>query len=307
MTRAPVPVICLAGPTGAGKTALAIELAQRLNGEIVNADSRQVYADFPIICAQPSAEEQGVVPHHLYGFLPTEQKISAGQWADMAHAKAAALRAAGKAPILVGGTGMYFHTLLHGIAAIPAIDPAITDALAARLHDEGAPALHAELTRVDPTYAGRIHPNDSQRIVRALEVAQGTGKAFSWWHEHAMGDPLCRGPLLVIDAPLSWLEPRLKERMRLMLAAGALEEGRAARERCRDASAPGWSGIGCAEVLSHLAGECSLEECCSLWYRHTRAYAKRQLTWFHGRREALFFAPGEEERLVAEACEAWQQ
>lgn len=306
MTQPPIPVICLAGPTGAGKTVLAIELARRLDGEIVNADSRQVYADFPIICAQPSAEEQKAVPHHLYGFLPTEQKISAGQWAEMAHAKAHALRARGKTPILVGGTGMYFHTLLHGIAAIPAIDPAITAALAARLRNEGATALHADLTRVDAVYAGRIHPNDSQRIVRALEVAQGTGKPFSWWHEHAMAAPLCRGPLLVIDASLSWLESRLKERMRLMLAAGALEEGRLAREKCRESCAPGWSGIGCAEVLSHLAGECSLEECCSLWYRHTRAYAKRQLTWFHGRKDARFFAPGEENRLMAEASAAWQ-
>lgn len=306
MTQAPVPVICLAGPTGAGKTALAIELARRLNGDIVNADSRQVYADFPIICAQPSAEEQASVPHHLYGFLPTGQKISAGQWADMAHAKAVALRAQGRTPILVGGTGMYFHTLLHGIAAIPAIDPAITAALAARLRDEGAPALYAELARVDAAYAERIHPNDSQRIVRALEVVQGTGKPFSWWHEYAMADPLCQGPLLVIDAPLSWLEPRLKERIRLMLAAGALEEGRVARERCGDPGAPGWSGIGCAEVLAHLAGACTLEECCALWYRHTRAYAKRQLTWFHGRKEALFFAPGEEDRLMSVACSAWQ-
>lgn len=307
MTRGPVPVICLAGPTGAGKTALAIDLARRLNGEIVNADSRQVYADFPIICAQPSAEEQGTVPHHLYGFLPTAQKISAGQWADMAHAKVAALFAQGKTPILVGGTGMYFHTLLHGIAAIPAIDPDITCVLAARLRDEGAPALHAELGRVDAVYAARIHPNDSQRIVRALEVVQGTGKPFSWWHKNAMAEPLCRGPLLVIDATLSWLEPRLRERIQLMLTVGALEEARAARAKCDDATAPGWSGIGCAEVLAHLAGKCSLEECCTLWYRHTRAYAKRQLTWFHGRKEAQFFAPGEEDKLMAEACMTWHQ
>ena len=301
MTRSPVPVICLAGPTGAGKTALAIELAQRLNGEIVNADSRQVYADFPIICAQPSAGERAVVPHHCYGFLPTDTKISAGQWADMAHAKALELHERGKVPILVGGTGMYFHTLLHGIAAIPPIDPAISAALAERLAAEGAPALHAELATVDAVYAARIHPNDSQRIVRALEVVQGTGKPFSWWHENAMAAPLCRGPLFVLDATLTWLEPRLRERIRLMLEAGALDEGRAALETCSDPAAPGWSGIGCAEVLGHLTGQYSLEECCALWFKHTRAYAKRQLTWFHGRKEAIFFLPGEEDALLAAA------
>ena len=307
MSSSPVSVICLAGPTGAGKTALALELARRLDGEIVNADSRQVYADFPIICAQPSPEEQAVVPHHLYGFLPTERKISAGQWADMAHAKAVALRERGKTPILVGGTGMYFHTLLHGIATIPPVDATISKILAERLRNGGAPALHAELADIDPVYAARIHPNDSQRIVRALEVAQGTGKPFSWWHENAMAAPLCRGPLLVIDATLVWLEPRLGERIRLMLAAGALDEGRKAMTACSDANAPGWSGIGCAEVLGYLTGQHDLETCRTLWFKHTRAYAKRQLTWFHGRREALLFAPGGEDRLLAAAEAAFSR
>ena len=303
MTQAPIPVICLAGPTGAGKTALAIELARRCNGEIINADSRQVYADFPVICAQPSAEERAAVPHHLYGFLPTAQKISAGQWADMAHAQALALHGRGKMPILVGGTGMYFHTLLHGIAAIPPVDPAITQALSARLAAEGAPALHAELATVDAVYAARIHPNDSQRIVRALEVAQGTGKPFSWWHENAMAAPLCWGPLLVIDATLDWLAPRLRQRITLMLEAGALGEASNARRNCPDASAPGWSGIGCAEIWGHLKGEYDLEHCCELWFKNTRAYAKRQLTWFHGRKEARFFAPGQEQALLHEALD----
>ena len=301
MTRAPVPVICLAGPTGAGKTALALELARQLDGEIVNADSRQVYADFPIVCAQPSAGERAICPHHLYGFLPTPQKISAGQWADMAHAKAIEMHERGKMPILVGGTGMYFHALLHGIAAIPPIDPAISTALAERLAASGAPVLHAELATVDAAYAARIHPNDSQRIVRALEVVQATGKPFSWWHENAMAAPLCHGPLYVIDASLAWLESRLRERIRLMLEAGALDEGRAALQKCSDPAAPGWSGIGCAEVLGHLQGQHSLEECCTLWFKHTRAYAKRQLTWFHGRKEARLFLPGKENALLADA------
>ena len=248
----PAPVICLAGPTGSGKTAAALLLARELDGEVINADSRQVYADFPLITAQPSPEERAACPHHLYGFLPATQKISAGQWAEQAAAKARELLARGRTPLLVGGTGLYFQALLRGIADIPPLDPAISARLEARLDAEGAPALHAELRKADPAYAARIHPNDRQRIARALEVLEGTGRPFSWWHENAMAAPLCRGPLLVLNAELAWLEPRLARRLDLMLAAGALDEARRARARCDDPAAPGWSGIGAAEALAHL-------------------------------------------------------
>ena len=301
---APLPVICLAGPTGCGKTAAALALAEALGGEVINADSRQVYSDFPLITAQPSPEEQACCPHHLYGFLPTEQKISAGRWADQAVAEAKAVLARGHVPLLVGGTGLYFQGLLHGIAEIPAIDPAITAALTARLAEEGPAALHAELAAKDPAYAARIHPNDRQRIVRALEVLAGTGHTFSWWHEHGMPEPPCAGPLLVLDMELDALTPRLARRIDLMLEQGALDEARAARRRCDDAAAPGWSGIGCAEVLAHLRGELSLEECHRLWLHNTRAYAKRQRTWFRARSEARFFAPQDLDGLLAAARQA---
>ena len=290
---APLPVICLAGPTGCGKTAAAIELAHALDAEIVNADSRQVYADFPCITAQPSAEERAACPHHLYGFLPTEARISAGRWAEMAAETVRRLRDGGKRALLVGGTGLYFQTLLRGIADIPPVAPEISARWTQRLAEEGPERLHAELGRLDPAYAARIHPHDRQRIVRALEVQDATGKPFSWWHEHAMSAPLCAGPLFYLAPTLDWLEPRLARRIDQMLAEGALEEARAARRRNDDPAAPGWSGIGCAEVLAHLRGELSLEDCRTLWLRHTRAYAKRQLTWFRGRPEAVAVPPGE--------------
>lgn len=290
---APLPVICLAGPTGCGKTAAAIELAHALDAEIVNADSRQVYADFPCITAQPSAEERAACPHHLYGFLPTEARISAGRWAEMAAETVRRLHDDGKRALLVGGTGLYFQTLLRGIADIPPVAPEISARWTQRLAEEGPERLHAELGRLDPAYAARIHPHDRQRIVRALEVQDATGKPFSWWHEHAMSAPLCAGPLFYLAPTLDWLEPRLARRIDQMLAEGALEEARAARRRNDDPAAPGWSGIGCAEVLAHLRGELSLEDCRTLWLRHTRAYAKRQLTWFRGRPEAVAVPPGE--------------
>lgn len=290
---APLPVICLAGPTGCGKTAAAIELAHALDAEIVNADSRQVYADFPCITAQPSAEERAACPHHLYGFLPTEARISAGRWAEMAAETVRRLHDDGKRALLVGGTGLYFQTLLRGIADIPPVAPEISARWMERLAEEGPERLHAELGRLDPAYAARIHPHDRQRIVRALEVQDATGKPFSWWHEHAMSAPLCAGPLFYLAPTLDWLEPRLARRIDQMLAEGALEEARAARRRNDDPAAPGWSGIGCAEVLAHLRGELSLADCRALWLKNTRAYAKRQLTWFRGRPEAVAVPPGE--------------
>lgn len=301
---APLPVICLAGPTGCGKTAAAIELAQALDAEIVNADSRQVYADFPCITAQPSAEERAACPHHLYGFLPTEARISAGCWAEMAADAVRRLHERGKRALLVGGTGLYFQTLLRGIADIPPVAPEISARWTQRLAEEGPERLHAELGRLDPAYAARIHPHDRQRIVRALEVQDATGKPFSWWHEHAMSAPLCAGPLFSLAPTLDWLTPRLARRIDLMLAEGALEEARAARRRNDDPAAPGWSGIGCAEVLAHLRGELSLADCRALWLRHTRAYAKRQLTWFRGRKEAIHMLPGETAGLLRRVREA---
>lgn len=296
-----LPVICLAGPTGSGKTAAALAVAEALGGEVINADSRQVYADFPRITAQPSAEELAHCLHHLYGFLPTAQKISAGQWTALAQDAARQILSRGKIPLLVGGTGLYFQTLLHGTADIPQVDPALTTALTARLEELGPQAMHAELTRVDPDYAARIHPNDRQRIVRALEVHEATGRPFTWWHKYAMSRPPCSGPLLVLDAPLHWLEPRLARRLDMMIAFGAMDEAAQALKSCDDDNAPGWTGIGCAEALAFLRGRLSLDACRDLWLRNTRAYAKRQLTWFRARPEAVWLPPDDVDAVVKAA------
>lgn len=294
-------VICLVGPTGAGKTAIALRLANALGGEVVNADSRQVYRDFPVITAQPSPEERAVCPHHLYGFLNSEEKISAGQWATRAVAAAAAVSARGAAPILVGGTGLYFKALLEGIADIPPVDPTVTRALTEECAARGPEVLHQRLREVDPVYAARIHPHDRQRIIRALEVARGTGRSFSWWHEHAAVTPLCAGLRLGVQMDLATLTPRLERRIDAMLEAGALEEAQEARKRCDDPAKPGWSGIGCAELYRHLAGELTLEDARGLWARNTRAYAKRQLTWFRADPHLHWYAPDDAEALIRRA------
>ena len=302
----PLPVICLAGPTGSGKTAAALAMAHALDGEVVNADSRQVYADFPLITAQPSTEEHACCPHHLYGFLPTENKISAGRWADAATNQVRDILARGKTPLLVGGTGLYFQALLRGMVQIPPIDPQLTAQLTARVEAEGAARLHADLQACDPAYAAKIHPNDRQRIIRALEVSQSTGRPFTWWHSNSMSSPLCAGPLLTLNATLEWLEPRLARRLDLMLEHGALDEARAAMGRCADPAAPGWSGIGCAETLAHLQGRLSLRDCRQQWLHNTRAYAKRQLTWFRARPEAVWLPPDKPDEVVEAAQRLWQ-
>ena len=304
--HASLPVICLAGPTGSGKTKTALAMAEILNGEVVNADSRQVYADFPCITAQPTVQEQAQCQHHLYGFLPSTQKISAGRWTDLAVSAVRDILKRGKTPLLVGGTGFYFHAILHGIANIPAVDPLVTAKFLERVEVEGAPHLYAELCDVDPVYAARIHPHDRQRIVRALEVFWGTGHSFSWWHANASLSSPCTGPLLMLDASISWLEPRLAQRQKIMLDSGALDEARKALSNCNDATAPGWSGIGCAEIMDFLLGKTGWDECLRLWLQHTRAYAKRQLTWFHSRREAIRLPPDDINAALKAGREIWR-
>ncbi len=285
------------GPTGCGKSGLALGLAQDFPASggrpvcVINADSRQVYRDFPLITAQPDASEQNVCPHHLYGFLPSESKMSAGNYAVMAAEVIARSHAQGFLPILVGGTGLYIKSLLEGIAPIPPVEAAISRRWQERADAEGAPALHRLLSEHDPLYAAKIHPNDRQRVTRALEVLEGTGKAFSWWHAQTAGS--CPYDVLKIGVglPLEELTPLLGARIDKMLARGALEEASVARELCGDAKAPGWSGIGCAELYQYLAGEISLDECRELWLNHTRAYAKRQLTWFKGQETLEWVRP----------------
>lgn len=286
-------IICIAGPTGAGKSAIAARLGAALGGVVINADSRQVYADFPIITAQPGTDETGLCPHHLYGFLPADKKISAGQYARRAGDLIKQLLAEGKTPIITGGTGLYFRSLLKGIADIPQVGKEIHQKWQTRAANEGSPTLHRELAAIDSAYAGKIHPNDRQRITRALEVFEATGRTFSWWHQHSPLTGSFDYLYIGVGLPLPELEPMLARRIELMLEAGALEEARKAIKNYSDPKAPGWSGIGCSELFRHLAGKTSLDEAVFVWRRNTRAYAKRQLTWFRAEPDIQWFSPYE--------------
>lgn len=294
----PLFIPCILGPTGAGKTAAALALAAALPLGVVNADSRQIYADFPLITAQPSPEERAVCPHALYAFLDTRENLGAGEYARLAAEHLRAFAVKGRVPALVGGTGLYFRALLEGLAPIPVIPPDITAVWQERCRSEGSAALHALLAERDPLYAAKIHPHDRQRITRALEVQEATGKPFSWWH----GRPLPQSPYRVcklgVGLELAELTPLLARRIEAMLQAGALEEARAALDRCPDPQAPGWSGIGCAEVHAYLSGRLSLDACRELWLKNTRAYAKRQLTWFRADKSVRWFRPEQTKAMV---------
>lgn len=277
--------VCILGPTGSGKTgaalALARSFAQQLPVQVINYDSRQVYADFPIVTAQPSAEERALCPHQLYGFLPTSEAMTAARFAELARAEIAGARAAGRLPVLVGGTGLYLRALEQGLADIPPVPGEVRAWVLGRLEREGSAALHTDLAQADPATAARLHPNDTQRISRALEVFLGTGRPLSaWFAEQQQGQTGLELLKIGLSYTLRELEPGLGARIQAMLAAGAVAEVSRAWEKTPDRAAPGYSGIGCPELLAHLLDGLDLIEACQLWLRNTRAYAKRQLTWF---------------------------
>ena len=293
------PILCLLGPTGTGKTSAAIAVARRMDASVINFDSRQVYADFPIITAQPSEEERAACPHLLYGFLPTREKMTAARFVELALETIEDVRGQGRLPILVGGTGLYLRSLLRGIAPIPEIPEDIRQGVLDRISREGPQKLHAELMQTDPEYAARIHKNDTQRNARAAEVYLATGKNMTWWHENGEHTPAPYDALKIgMQIGLDELEPHLARRIDEMLSLGAVDEARAAMAECDDPEAPGWTGIGCAELLAFLRGEMSRDEARVRWVKNTRAYAKRQITWFKKESDIKWFTPGESEKIA---------
>ena len=220
----PVAVL-IAGPTASGKSALALELAEALGGTIINADSCQVYRDLRIISARPSAEEEAKVPHRLYGMRPAADPSSVADWLADAAAALAETFAAGRVPVVVGGTGLYLQALTEGLARVPAIPEAIRQFWRERALTHGAEALHADLMRRDPLMAERLRPSDAQRIARALEVIEATGRSLADWQADPPSTPVleaARCLRLVIEPERSVLHQRIDRRFHLMIEAGAL-------------------------------------------------------------------------------------
>jgi tRNA dimethylallyltransferase len=274
--------ILLAGPTTSGKSALALVLAEEFGGTVINADSMQVYCDLRIITARPTPADEARVPHRLYGHVDAAENYSVGRWCVDAQAAIAETRRAGRLPILVGGTGLYFKTLTQGLAAVPPVPAGIRAAVRGRLAAEGIAPLYAELQQRDPATAQRLMPADRSRITRALEVVLATGRSLSDWHREGMPpsvDP-ARAVKLFLDVERAELYRRIDTRFDAMLAGGALEEVSALAQRGLDPSLPAMKAHGVPWLIRHLNGEITLDEAAEGGKRDTRRYTKRQATWF---------------------------
>lgn len=283
-------VICVVGPTGVGKSNIALQLAKKYNGIIINADSRQLYSAFPIITAQPTSIETSTIPHKLYGFLKLHEKTSAGMWVTLA-AKEIDLVSSGKIPILVGGTGMYLRALFDGIVSIPPISDEVIKMVEEQATKKGIIFLYHTLQEYDPLYACSIHSNDRQRIIRALMVFYATGKTFTWWHQQATNKYPATILRIGIKIPLVELTPLLEKRIDIMLRQGAIEEVTTTYHYYSNHNVQGWSGIGYMELLGAIKGEYTFSEAKQRWIKNTRGYAKRQLTWFNTDKRIFWFRP----------------
>lgn len=280
--QTPQPVLVIAGPTASGKSGLALELAERFDGRLINADSMQLYRELEILTARPGAAELMRAPHRLFGALPAADPCSAGRWREFALAEIAAAHRARQLPILVGGSGLYLRSLIEGIAEIPTPPPAIRDELSRALTAQGYAALLAELTACDAPTAARLQPNDPQRLLRALGVYRATGRPISDWHRAAPGG--APSGLIFFAYRLEPARDRLYRacdlRLEKMLAAGAIEETRQVLALGLDPALPAMKAIGLREFGDHLSGHSRLDEALAAAQQATRNYAKRQGTWF---------------------------
>ncbi|MDO7833750.1 tRNA (adenosine(37)-N6)-dimethylallyltransferase MiaA [Sphingobium sp. HBC34] len=271
-------VALIAGPTASGKSALAIALARATGGIVINADASQVYADLAILSARPSPAEMGDVPHRLFGHIDGAQACTAPRWAGQAKAEIAAAHAAGRLPVLVGGTGLYIRTLLDGIAPVPEIDPDIR----ATVRALPVAQAHEALRREDPEAAARLAPADTTRVARALEVVRSTGRSLKAWQQHKAGgiaDAITLSPM-ILRPPRDWLIERCDRRFIQMMDGGAVAEVAALLARNLHPDLPVMRAIGVPDIAALLEGDSDWNTCIEKGSLATRQYAKRQYTWF---------------------------
>ena len=275
------PVIIVAGPTASGKSGLGLELARRFEGVVVNADSLQVYRELRILTARPEAKAEAAVSHRLYGMVSASERFSVGQWLTMAQREINTVHKAGGLPIFVGGTGLYIRSLITGIAHIPEVSAAVRHASTKLYRQLGGVTFRARLAARDPETAARLQDGDRQRLIRAWEVLEATGRPISEWQSDKSSGGL-KSPFFVLA-----IMPRRAElyracdlRFETMLRAGALEEVASLERLGLDPSLPAMKALGLPALFSHLRGDLSLDDTRRIACQATRNYAKRQYTWF---------------------------
>ena len=277
MAKVLPPLALIAGPTASGKSALALELARRTNGVIVNADSAQLYRDLPVLSAIPSDADRAAAEHRLYGVRDGSEPCSAAEWADLAKAEIAAIHAEGRLPILVGGSGLYVRTLIDGIAPVPPIKPKVRD----EVRRAGVAENLARLVALDPVSAARLSPGDTTRIARALEVVKSSGVTLGQWQacqEGGISETVTLRALILLP-PRDWLYERCEQRFEAMVDA-AQEEVSALIARNLDSKLPVMRAIGLIEIAALIGGSLCRDAALAAGTQATRKYAKRQYTWF---------------------------
>ncbi len=287
------PVVIIGGPTASGKSGLALDLARTLGGRVINADSRQLYADLTILTARPGPAACALVPHQLYGVLPADETASAARWRDWALAEITACHRTAALPIVVGGTGLYLRALIEGLAPVPAVPPEVRQAAEDTWQRLGGAGLRAALARHDPETAARLAPGDRHRLIRAWEVWTATGRPLSAFRRSAPDGPPAglRFHLVTVLPPRAELYAACDGRFAAMVAAGALDEVAALRTRDLDSARPVMTALGVPELMRHLNGDLTLAEAVALAQQSTRRYAKRQSTWF--RHQVIARHPGQ--------------
>ncbi len=274
-----IPLI-IAGPTASGKTAYALEMAEKLGGAIINADSMQIYKELPILTAQPDHLDMAVVPHRLYGVLAGNDMCSAARWRELALKEIQWCRENRLKPILVGGTGLYLLALTKGLSEIPETDPDIRIAARNLLLELGVDGFYNQLIAIDPLVEGVLKPTDSQRLVRAYEVVTSTGKSIIQWQKYPPVEPGIDVEMLVIDRQRAQLHQRARNRFEMMLEKGALAEVDQLMRKNYDMDLPVMRALGVAELGAYINGEISLDQARELTVIATRQYIKRQSTFF---------------------------
>jgi tRNA dimethylallyltransferase len=287
--------VLIAGPTASGKSALALSLAAAAHGTIINTDSMQVYRDLRVLTARPTAEEERRAPHLLYGHVDAAENYSTGRWVADAHRALQAAGEAGRLPIFVGGTGLYFRALTHGLSSMPAVPADVRMRVRGEAEGVATPELHARLAADDPATAAKLRSSDRQRVIRALEILAATGRPLAEW-QRGPGLPLLRAHeslAVFLSVEREELRRRIDARFEVMIARGALEEVRRLVARQLDPALPAMKAHGVPWLRRHLAGEISLEQAMAGGKADTRRYAKRQETWFrHQLPEFKWIEPG---------------
>jgi tRNA dimethylallyltransferase len=274
--------VLIAGPTASGKSRLALELALRHDGLVVNADSMQVYSELSILTARPTAEDEAAAAHRLYGHVTAATRYSVGRWLDDVGGTLAEAGRQGRLAIICGGTGLYFKALTEGLAEVPPVPAEVRTEVLAGAEGEASEILHRRLAEVDPEDAAEIRPSDRSRILRALEVFEATGRSLAAWQARPAKpilDP-ATAERVVLDPERAVLHERIARRAEAMIHQGAVEEVRALGALALSADLPAMKAIGVRELLDHLRGKLSLAEAVAGLCTETRRYAKRQATWF---------------------------